>query len=256
MRTAYTARQFLRHLWRRRSRYRIHSPWVYGLVTRVLPPQRDDTYQLLRARYQALCRDDTPLQLPAIGTSPARVTTIATVTRQSASFPRKAALLYRIAQYWKATHALELGTNLGMGTAALAHALPPHGSLYSLEGQPVLRPIAEATLDACQTHAHLHTGLFDELLPALAFPPLDLVWMDGNHTREATLHYLETLLPRLAPEALVVMDDIYWSADMTQAWRKACQWAAFPLSLDLFRMGLLVKRAQVRQHFVVSSLIP
>jgi predicted O-methyltransferase YrrM len=256
MGTRYTALQYLHHLRRRQTRYRIHSPWVYGLVTRVLPHHADDTHALLRARYRHLCAATTPLQLPAIGTAPARTLTVGALARRSASFPRKAALLHRLARYAGATHALELGTNLGMGTAAIARALPPSGSLHSLEGLPQLRPLAEETLRSCHTHAHLHTGLFADLLPSLDLPPLDFLWLDGHHTAAATLEYLHLLLPRLAPQAVVVLDDIYWSADMTRGWQAACQLPDFPLQLDLFRMGLLVKRHQARQHFVVSSLLP
>ena len=54
---------------------------------------------------------------------------------------------------------------------------------------------------------------FDDALPKLLndFPRLDVVYIDGNHTYEATLRYFNLLLPKCTANTVLIFDDIYWS---------------------------------------------
>ncbi len=41
-------------------------------------------------------------------------------------------------------------------------------------------------------------------------------------------------------EALIIMDDIYWSKEMYAAWKEIISWPGVRVSIDLFQMGILV----------------
>lgn len=64
--------------------------------------------------------------------------------------------------------------------------------------------------------------------------------MDANHDGRATLWYFESLLRHLAPEAVLVLDDIHWSKEMRRAWRAIAQHPRVGPALDLYRLGVCV----------------
>jgi predicted O-methyltransferase YrrM len=99
------------------------------------------------------------------------------------------------------------------------------------------------------------TGSFDEQLPALLprIPPIDLAFIDGNHRLEPTLHYFNTLLPRLSSASALIFDDIHWSAEMEAAWTAIKSDPRVWLTIDIFFLGFVVFRAdfKVKQDFVI-----
>jgi len=53
--------------------------------------------------------------------------------------------------------------------------------------------------------------------------------------------------------SMIILDDIHWSAEMELAWQHCKDHSAVTLSIDLFFIGLLILRKEIRekQHFVV-----
>ena len=70
----------------------------------------------------------------------------------------------------------------------------------------------------------------------------DFVYLDGNHRYEPTLRYIRWILGRAGEEAVIVVDDIYWSKGMQQAWKEIIRWPEVRVSIDLFHMGILLFR--------------
>jgi predicted O-methyltransferase YrrM len=64
--------------------------------------------------------------------------------------------------------------------------------------------------------------------------------VDGHHDRDATIGYFNALLPRLAEDAVLVFDDIDWSAGMRDAWRVIRQDGRIRLAVDLAKLGVVV----------------
>jgi hypothetical protein len=81
-------------------------------------------------------------------------------------------------------------------------------------------------------------------------PPLEgnrlLAFVDGNHRFQPTVRYMRWIVERAGRvpgrEAVVVMDDIYWSREMGQAWKEVISWPEVRVSIDLFHMGILLLR--------------
>ena len=61
-----------------------------------------------------------------------------------------------------------------------------------------------------------------------------MVFIDGNHTYEATMIYYKLF----AGSMCIVFDDIAWSTDMIRAWRKIKLIRAGS-AIDLFKMGIV-----------------
>jgi predicted O-methyltransferase YrrM len=159
----------------------------------------------------------------------------------SSKSPLGALLLFRLVRELRPAHALELGTNLGISAAyqAAALALNGGGELHTIEGAPRLAALARAHLASLGLAAEVHEGRFSDVLPGLLArtAPLDYVFIDGHHDGPATVGYFAQIHPALGPGALVVFDDIAWSAGMAEAWRTVRADPRVRVAIGLGTMG-------------------
>lgn len=156
------------------------------------------------------------------GTDPAGGFIVGGAYRASKS-PLGALLLFRLVREFRPSRCVEMGTNLGVSAAyqAAALALNGGGELHTIEGSPALARYAREHLASLGLAAEVHEGWFSRVLPGLLAraAPLDYVFIDGHHDGPATVGYFAQIHPSLSPGALVVFDDIAWSAGMAEAWR-------------------------------------
>ncbi|MDA9863703.1 class I SAM-dependent methyltransferase [Flavobacteriales bacterium] len=177
-----------------------------------------------------------------------RKSSVASMAKSASSDPRKGQWLMAAAHAVgadrrKPVRILELGTCLGSGGDYLLSGAPKGSSYLGLEGSASL---ADLTRRRLQRHAdagmdvRVETGPFDQTLPEVisAKRPFDLVFLDGCHEGEILMGQWQKIQPLLAPNGIVVVDDIRWSVDMHAAWLRL---ASDPqlAALDLFRMGIL-----------------
>jgi predicted O-methyltransferase YrrM len=82
---------------------------------------------------------------------------------------------------------------------------------------------------------------------------IDLAFIDGNHRKEPTLRYFETILPKTHEGSCIVFDDIHWSSEMEEAWELIRKDERVKLSIDLFFIGIVFFRTEFRekQHFSI-----
>lgn len=100
----------------------------------------------------------------------------------------------------------------------------------------------------------LRVGNFDELLPQIlsGLPELDFLFIDGNHTREATLRYFHMALAKRHPGTVLIFDDIYWSEGMKDAWKTIKRHPEVRVTVDLFYIGLVFfKQDQKKEDFLI-----
>lgn len=173
------------------------------------------------------------------------------VVKSSARGRREGELLFRLCRHYQPVRGLELGTNLGFSTLYLLSGHPGL-QLSSVEGSPVLVEYARRHLGEFDLQADLRCGEFSEVLDKLLAeqPAFDLILLDGNHRKTATLEYFRRLLPYTQPGAMVIVDDIRWSQGMQEAWQAICGFPEVSLSIDLFTTGIcFLNRPQARTGF-------
>ncbi len=49
--------------------------------------------------------------------------------------------------------------------------------------------------------------------------PVDYALVDAEHTEEATIGYFEGIVPHMAPQGVIVFDDIPWSRELWRTWK-------------------------------------
>ena len=243
-----------------RSIYRVHSPFVYKFYTKVLPHRMSDAGKRIEQLRLELCRDQTIISFEDLGAGSrkdkqlADVTThsISTLARRASRNRRQGELLHRICAHYQPQRCLELGTHLGI-SALYQHSAIPDSNFVSLEGIPALAERARSHLAGFGLQTRIITGPFDETLnqglKLAEFQP-DYVFIDGNHTYEATVTYFYQLLPVVPDGGIMIFDDIYWSRGMAKAWEEVCAHPEVSVSIDLFYLGIcFIRRPQAKEHF-------
>lgn len=160
----------------------------------------------------------------------------------SSVLPYWGAFLYLCVKASRAKTILELGGCAGISGCYMASAKDCN-RFISIEGSPALASLAKSNLAEVADNFDVVNALFDsgldEILPTLE-GGLDMVYLDGQHEKTATFHYLERLTPHLNAECILVFDDIRWTPDMWEAWQTLCQCKGMAWTIDLGRFGVCV----------------
>ncbi len=243
-----------------RPRIRVHSAWVGEFYDEVLKSKKSVASSQIEALRQQLALSPDDLVLHDLGASGdalperKRATTVGHLARTGARRPYTGQVLAGMVQWLQPQAVLELGTQLGLATAYLEAGLPQEAMLVTIEGDPTLAQLARAHWGELGIAPHritLEQRSFEDYLQQAPSQPWGFVFLDGRHTYASTHQYIQALIPHLAEEAVVVLDDIYWSSGMRKAWRELKSHPTFPVSVDLYRLGVLVKRPQAREHFAL-----
>lgn len=148
-------------------------------------------------------------------------------------------LLRRIVEGLGSKRILELGTNTGFSGCYFL-SLPQVEELVTIEGSTVLAEIADQNLSRISKNFRLMVTLFDDALDELMAEnqKFDCVFIDGQHEREALLHYINRSIPLLNEGGALIIDDLYWSDDMFNAWQEICQDQRFSQTVNLTSKGV------------------
>lgn len=164
-------------------------------------------------------------------------------------------LLYKIGVYSNATEIIELGTSFGIGTMYLASI--PGSAVNTLEGCQNTAELAEKSFKRFKLkNIRLIFGEIGETLPELLLDikSFDLAFIDANHTYEATLSYFDQLVRRSNSSSVIVLDDIYWSPEMTRAWKMIKEDNRVSLTLDLFQIGVVYLDPDLQKEDIILEI--
>jgi len=225
--------KYISHLFHTRHRHGhgIHSPYLFEFVNGILfnsqgtevPGAILEEHRKLRAAY-------------------------AFVRRSSVSL-KYGFLLYRISRWFQAEMIIELGTGMGISTLYLSSG-SPGTPVHSIERERERAALAAQLIcRCCPGPVSIHWGEMEEKLEDVRhlIPPRYMAFVDGNHHYEPTVAYVRKLVERAGDEAVLVLDDIYWSRGMHRAWKEVCSWPEVRVSIDLFHMGVLLLRKDLHK---------
>ncbi|WP_374959030.1 O-methyltransferase [Gilvibacter sp.] len=252
----YEFLKYLSFLWRSKNEHAVHSPFVYKLITEGvktrIPPELK---QLLPKHYKYLIGQQLKIKVEDFGagsrvfkSEERGVDQIAKVAGMS---QKTQELMASVTAYFKPINMLELGTSLGKGTVAM-HIGHPEGNITTVERCP--NTLAEAVKGFKRFSFNNITpvnALFTDFLNE-DDQTWDLVYLDGGHTKDFTLFTFKQLLPKLHNDSLLILDDIYWSAAMTEAWQQIKAHPEVTVTIDSFHWGwVFFRKEQPKQHFVL-----
>lgn len=149
---------------------------------------------------------------------------------------------------------LELGTSLGINAAYLA-GCQTVTRLVSVDANSHLINLAKQTLHQAEIPVELITGEVDAAIEELVKrnESFDLVFVDANHTYEATLRYFQFLKHLIHDESVIIFDDINWSPEMTKAWNEIKADAHVTMAVENFQIGLIFFNSKyTRKSYVLD----
>ncbi len=244
---------------RHRNGHGIHSPYLYSFVTQVFSKRRFFyAFRTIEKIRKAWLKNKSVVTGCSFGAGSqvdrSSERAVCDIARNSSVSRKYGELLFRIVEYRNPKTILELGTSLGVSTLYLA--LPNSSThVYSIEGCSQLSNLAQQQFKlAGIKNVAFFTGKFESVLPQLLpkMDCLDFVFMDGDHSYEATIAYFNQCLPYLDENTILIVDDIYWSVGMEKAWTTIRNHPSVTVTLDLFSMGIVFFDSRLqKQRFTV-----
>ena len=253
----------------------IHSPYLFRLVRFVL--RDENAYYCFRdierrREFLLACEDSLDVVDYGSAGSPEglhvqrRVCDIAKNHLESA---RVGQVLFRIVNFLheeekRPLRILELGTSLGITTAYLASP-DSRNKVVTMEGSEAVLRVAQGVWKMLKLeNIEWIQGNIDDTLYNIYIGErgkvkgergkergeLDLVYVDANHTYDATMRYADFLLNRLTEKGILVLDDIHYSEQMERAWSELKADPRVTTSMDLYHVGLLfVDTHYLKRHY-------
>lgn len=253
----YQIKQYLKFLKKSTNQHGIHSPFVYHLVTLCFYNKtKFKTYHTLEQYREKLYQNNTIISVTDFGAG-SRVfksneRQVSKIAKTAGITKKRARLLYRIADYFEINNALELGTSLGLATTALSLG-NKNANISTIEGCPETAQIAKQQFEAFNLqNIDLKVNNFETELAKIKNDKFDLIYIDGNHQKEATLNYFEMLLNNIHNDSILIFDDIHWSASMTAAWQEIKNHPQVTVTIDTFFWGIVsFRKEQEKEHFTI-----
>jgi len=253
----FTASKYLKYilLSRHKKGHGIHSPFIFDLVSRVFRNKIDnDIVCSIRKVRKRLISDRRSIIVNDLGAGSEKFKTnirkVSDIARYSPVPSKYGALLSNLASEFGKPLIVELGTSFGVSTLYMAAACPDT-LVYTIEGCPAIAEIADQNFNSAGfTNIKLLTCSFDEALPLVDEAGIKpgLVFIDGNHRKDPVLKYFNYFAEMSDNKTVIVIDDIYYSKEMGEAWTKIKLNEKVSATIDIFRMGIVFFREGINHH--------
>jgi len=166
--------------------------------------------------------------------------TVSSAARHSSSSTAKALGVAAVMKAFEVNTVIELGTNLGSSSAAIA-LLNPNARIHTVEGNSELLSRATAYFSYLKLNNILtYNKRFEDFLSQNTdiIRKADAIYLDGDHSYQATIDYIGKVLST-SFNGLIIMDDIRWSNGMLKAWKELIASLNHALFIDCFNMGII-----------------
>ena len=255
----FQIKSYLKFLWLSKNEHAVHSPFVFTLITKCFYDKKSKHEYLILKKYRkSLLENKSTIEVTDFGAGSkvfkSNSREISKIAETAGISPKRAELLFRVTNYFQPKHILEIGTSLGLATAALSLG-NKNSEITTLEGcentigiaKNQLQTINRSTVKFINTEFSAY--LKNTKLKSQFF---DLIYFDGNHQKQATLDYFEALLPTITNDTVWIFDDIHWSKEMEEAWKIIQKHPKVTVTIDTFQWGFVFfRREQPKEHFII-----
>lgn len=252
-------KSYLKFLWKSTNAHGVHSPFVFNLIQKCFYDSKNyDEYSVLEKYRNELLQNRNTIKVTDFGAG-SRVfksdtRAINRIAKNAGISSNDAKLLFRVVHYFKPSTILEIGTSLGLATSALA--INNSARITTLEGCQETAKVAQSQFQKFNFNINSIVTEFENHLKNVNLKPqtLDLIYFDGNHSKEATLKYFELLLTTISNETVWIFDDIHWSKDMEEAWEIIKNHPKITVTIDTFQWGFVFfRKEQEKEHFIIRT---
>jgi predicted O-methyltransferase YrrM len=239
MRKLNFAYNYLVYLIQSKTKYDIHSPFVFNLLTQVI--QTKETSQELRF-IESLKESHNWFSKRKI------------LNNYSSKSRKYKYLLFRLVKHFESKNILELETSAGINTSYLAMA-NPKSTIYSIEKSTINSEKAKNNfMSLGLNNINLIIGDFDNKAESIfqEIKQIDLLHLNSNPKEKQTLNYFEKCLPHIHNDSIFVIDGIYSTKEMKKVWAEIKKNSKVKVSIDLYFIGVLFfKKELTKENFMI-----
>lgn len=238
--------------------YKIQSPFIYEIISDVIVSNKEFySFKNIEIERKELLRNREFIPYVEFGAGKHKTKRqISEIARSSLAPKQQGQLLFKLVNKLKPTVMLELGTCLGI-TSSYLMAARSSATLYTFEGNEAVLSVADNLFKRLGfNNAKTILGNFNTTLgPVLAeVTNVDFAYIDGNHSYEATMRYVDIILPKMSKNGVIVLDDILWSKEMQEAWKKIISRNEVVSSLEIRDLGIIFLDEKLQKQHL--TLIP
>lgn len=261
----FQIKAYLRFLWNSKNEHGVHSPFVFSLLTKCFYDKKSKPeYAILKNYRKSLLQNKNFIEVTDFGAGSkvfkSNRRQISKIASTAGISPKRAELLFRVTHYFQPKNILEIGTSLGLATAALALG-NPKAKVITLEGCPETANQCQLQLQKFNfNNVNSIVTEFEKYFQdiKLRLKPetenFNLIYFDGNHSKKATLAYFDLLLPTIYNDSVWIFDDIHWSQEMEDAWEIIKNHPKVTVTIDTFQWGFVFFRyEQQKEHFIIRA---
>lgn len=257
----FQIKSYLKFLWESKNEHAVHSPFVFNLLTKCFfDRKKKPEYVILKKYRKSLLENKNTIEVTDFGAGSkifkSNTRQISKIAKTAGITLKRAELLFRIVHYFQPKHILEIGTSLGLATSALSLG-NKNTKIITLEGCQNTMSVAQNLLKKINSkNIEFKVSEFDTYLKNsnLKSQIFDLIYFDGNHQKQATLDYFESLLTTITNETVWIFDDIHWSLEMQEAWKIIQNHPKVTVTIDTYQWGFVFfRREQPKEHFIIRA---
>ena len=255
MKTIKLILKYVRYILIAKSKHAAQSPFLYELVTQVIKKKENSKIlSNIKSLRKELNKCEKEIQITDFGAGStinnSRKRRIKDIAMNSAKDAKFGELLFRIVKHYKPKTIIELGTSLGISTSYLSLA-SSKSKVFTFEGCKETAAIAKENFEKQKiTNTSIILGDFNITLAEKlkVLKNIDLAFIDGNHTQDATIAYFEKCLEYANNETIFIFDDIYWSNGMENAWEYIKKHKQTRLTINLFFVGIVFIKSELSKE--------
>ncbi len=253
----YLIKSYFKFLFKSTNQHGVHSPFVYVLITKCFYDKSNyAAYAQLKNYKKALLNNHNTIAVTDFGAGSQNMKSnfriISQIAKNAGTTRSRSKLLFRLVNYFEFNSILELGTSLGIATSAMSLG-NPKTKITTIEGCPNISKFSEDNFKQFNLeNIEVLTGDFSDIIEPLKHNTYDLIFFDGNHKKEVTIQYFNTLLQTTHNDSVFIFDDIHWSKEMTEAWQTIIQHPKVTVSIDTFFWGFVFfRKEQNKEHYII-----
>jgi predicted O-methyltransferase YrrM len=237
----------------------LQSPFAYEVYTKFLKrgaglSEENGAIENLRSQLRTsgeeieLQSDGAPSSL-----SKRRAKKVSEIAKHGISNYQTSRVLSNLISFNQSSSVLELGTSLGLNTMYMNNIASVEG-VTTIEGNPDLCALANTHFRRQNCHnitlknCDIESALIELKEVGSRF---DFIYVDANHTYEATLAYYRHLMKIVSDDGILVFDDINWSVGMKNAWEMIKTQMKFGLTIENNELGIVfLRQTGVKANYI------